>query len=924
MIRHIRLAMLASLLTLALHAAHAAPAPVVDAPLDLTTRVLSNGLVVAVVRNPSVPLATVEVGVHNGAMNEPPSLNGLSHLYEHMFFKGNAVIPDQPAYMRRLRALGASWNGTTGTERVNYYFTVGANQIAPAMKFMSDAIKTPRFEAAELTREKEVVLGEYDRNEADPSYHLDHAVTRALFYAHPSYKDPLGTRSAIKAARVDQMRWMQQVYYIPNNSILVVTGDVHPDEIFTLAERYFGDWKPGPDPFIAHPLVKHPPLPAPKTVLVTQPVETVTVRLDWQGPGTADDMRSAIVADVFSFAANQEGSRLHRALVDSGLATSVGLSYATLRNTGQITLAFETTPDKALAATRVALNEARHFSDPDDLTDAEWTNAQTLLAVADLYERERASEFAHVLSFWFAVDSLAGYRGYIPAIRSATRAEGAAYAARYIVSRPMVLGVMASAQAQKRHGIDQAALSGLVTDTWSARRWTVMKPSEPTPAPPSGIAPPASTAPPAVARTATMATLTRNIISSVETFEVEGIPVLLRRNSASPVVTVTTFFRGGSLGLSPQNQGIERLALATATTGGTRDMPRVTRSQDMDAMGTAISFDAAADYSRMDMKCVAPFFDRSFDLYAQGIAQPAFAPADLELARRQQLRAIRQESADPDAAVRRLVEKAFFAGHPYGLRPIGTEKIVAALPREAVAGWFTRMATPARMLIVVAGDIDRARVTEAITRGLNGLPPGKAVPAVDTAVHPRKNQVRTLARVLPTTYLRGMVAAVSPGDVRYAAAYLAAEILSSQLFEELRTRHNLTYSVWAALSARRSNYGVLYVSTTRPDASVRLISQGVRALAARLLDAAELEGHVATLVTNYLLGIETNQDQVDQMGHMEIVAGRWEQAFTFVDQVRRVTAGQVQAAARRLQAGGVVWGVLGPLKGLDGKAFNQP
>lgn len=921
MIRRLHLALVAVLLTLALPVAHAAPPPRVDAPLDLVTRTLPNGLLVAVVRNPSVPLATVEIGVHNGAMNEPPSLNGLSHLYEHMFFKGNAVIPDQQTYMRRLRALGASWNGTTGTERVNYYFTVGANQIGPAMKFMSDAIKTPRFDAAELTREKAVVLGEFDRNEADPSYHLDHAVTRALFFAHPSYKDPLGTRAAIKAARVDQMRWMQQVYYVPNNSILVVTGDVRPDEIFPLAQRFFGDWKAAPDPFIAHPLVKHPPLPAPKTVLVTQAVETVTVRLDWQGPSTDGDMRSAVVADVFSFAANQDGSRLHRALVDSGLATDVGLSYATLRNTGQITLAFETTPDKALAATRAALDEARHFSDPDYLTDAQWSNAQTLLAVADLYERERASEFAHTLSFWFAIDSLQGYRDYIPTIRNTTRAEGAAYAARYIVSRPMVLGVMASAAAQKQHRIDEAALRALVADTWSARRWAVMGPSEPAPASSGQPAAPPS-APTSGAPSPPLAALTRSIVSQVETFEVAGIPVLLRRNPASSVVAVSTFFRGGSLCLTARNQGIERLALATAATGGTRDMARTARSQALDAMGTDISYDTSADYSRTDMKCVAPFFDRSFDLYAQGIAQPAFAPADLDLTRRQQLQAIRQESEDPDAAVRRLVESAFFQGHPYALRPIGTEKVVSSLKRDAVASWFAGMTTRARMLIVVAGNVDRAHVTEAITRELSRLPRGTPVAAAHATVHPRKSQVRTLRRALPTAYIRGMIAAVSPSDPRYAAAYLTAEVLSSQLFEELRTRRNLTYSVWAALSARRSNYGALYVTTTRPNESVRLIRQGMRNLAAHPLDRAELEGHVATLITNYLLGIETNEDQADQMGHMQIVADRWQEAFTFVDEVRRVTAAQVQATAGAMGAGGVVWGVLGDVKALDLKTFT--
>src|SRR5690606_20813464 len=82
-----------------------------------------NGLEVLVVENHALPLVTIEVAVRNGAMTEPPELNGLSHLWEHMFFKANAVIPSQEAYMARVNELGIQFNGTTGTERVNYFFT---------------------------------------------------------------------------------------------------------------------------------------------------------------------------------------------------------------------------------------------------------------------------------------------------------------------------------------------------------------------------------------------------------------------------------------------------------------------------------------------------------------------------------------------------------------------------------------------------------------------------------------------------------------------------------------------------------------------------------------------------------------------------------------------------------------------------------
>src|SRR5262249_31162856 len=127
-------------------AARAAP------PIESHTA--ANGLTVLVVENHALPLITVEIAVKNGSMTEPPEYNGLSHLYEHMFFKANKAIPSQEAYLARIRELGISWNGSTSTERVNYFFTTTSDHYNDAMVFMRDAIVSPLFDAKELEKER--------------------------------------------------------------------------------------------------------------------------------------------------------------------------------------------------------------------------------------------------------------------------------------------------------------------------------------------------------------------------------------------------------------------------------------------------------------------------------------------------------------------------------------------------------------------------------------------------------------------------------------------------------------------------------------------------------------------------------------------------------------------------------------------------
>src|SRR6185295_15408007 len=144
-----------------------------------------NGLTVLVVENHAVPLVTIEIAAKNGSMTEPPEYNGLSHLYEHMFFKANAKIPSQEQWLARVHELGISWNGTTNTERVNYFFTTTSDHFDDTMVFMHDAIVTPKFDPKELDKERVVVTGEIDRNESNPYYHYFHDVQNKVFWKYP-------------------------------------------------------------------------------------------------------------------------------------------------------------------------------------------------------------------------------------------------------------------------------------------------------------------------------------------------------------------------------------------------------------------------------------------------------------------------------------------------------------------------------------------------------------------------------------------------------------------------------------------------------------------------------------------------------------------------------------------------------------------
>jgi zinc protease len=428
----------------------------------ILSRALPNGLEVVVVEVPSSPLVTVEVAVKNGSMTETPDFNGVSHLYEHMFFKPNQALPDADAYNARVRALGMLSNASTDTEHVNYFVTTTADHFGEAMAFLRDALLTPKFDAVELERERLAVTQEIDRNESDPLYHFTHAVDREVWWKYPSRKDPLGNRKTVLAATVQQLRTIQERYYVPNNSVLVVTGGVKAEAVFTLAAQLFLAWKPSKEnPFLSYPLVHHPPIKRTKLVLVEQPVATVTGELQWQGPSSVgDDVQLTYAADLQTVALAQPASRFQKALVDSGVCLNVGFAWFTQRNTGPIQLQFDATPQKALACIQAIQGELPRMAEPDYLTDEELKDAAHALEVQRALEIEQPSELAHTLSFWWTSAGLDYYRTYLNRTRAVSRADIARYMRSYVLGKPYVLGVLLSKEMESM-GLSRAALETL-------------------------------------------------------------------------------------------------------------------------------------------------------------------------------------------------------------------------------------------------------------------------------------------------------------------------------------------------------------------------------------------------------------------------------------------------------------------------------
>ncbi len=327
---------------------------------------------------------------------------------------------------------------------MNYYLTVSADSLTGGLKFLAAALKGPLFRQDELERERQVVIGEYDRNESSPFFRLNREMDQLLYPGNFSRKNVIGDRDVVLTTTPEKMRTIQRKYYVPNNTALIVAGDVNPASVFALAEKELGGWEKGSDPFVADPIPPIPALTHNEAVVVEAEVGAVSVFIQWQGPSVGKDPASTYAADVFSDVLNDPGSNFQQRLVDSGLLQNLGVNYYTLNHTGPITISGQTSPENLRKAIAALDAEIAKFDDPNYVDAVELEAVKAHRAVTSAFDRERASGFAHTLGFWWSVASLEYYMGYVDNMAQQKKTDLRAYARKYIVGKPRVTGVLIS------------------------------------------------------------------------------------------------------------------------------------------------------------------------------------------------------------------------------------------------------------------------------------------------------------------------------------------------------------------------------------------------------------------------------------------------------------------------------------------------
>lgn len=379
--------------------------------------------------------------------------------------------------------------------------------------------------------------------------------------------------------------------------------------------------------------------------------------------------------------------------------------------------------------------------------------------------------------------------------------------------------------------------------------------------------------------------------------EVGGVKVIHRQTNNN-LFFANLYLLGGTQLVTHETAGIEPFLLDISERG-TQRYPGDRLRRAMARTGSQIGVGAHRDWTVFGIGTTTDRLDSTWAIFTDRLLHPTLAHEDIEFVRATTVAALAQRQDSPDALLEYLADSVAFAGHPYGISPRGTAESVRRITRDQLLAFHRERMQQSRMMLVVVGNVPRAKLQQMIASTLGTLPRGdyEWSPPPSGLQRPG-SAVHIESRRLPTNYILGWWEGPPAGHPDVPALRVASAILSGRLFAEVRSRRNLTYAVDARFRDEALTAGGLYVTTTRPDTTLGIMRNEIRNLQQYRIPTEYLRPLIQQFLTEYFVDNESSSEQADFLARAELYRGDFKAAERFVADLRAVTGEDVQRVAR--------------------------
>lgn len=867
--RHALLILLLGILLLpqlAAAAPQAAPANPSTSGNDTMLVRLKNGLTVYIIRDSRFPLVCTRLYVGTGSANETAEQAGISHVLEHMVFKGTEKRP-KGQVARDVESLGGYLNAATSFDKTWYITDMPAKHWKTGMDVVKDMAFHPSLDPAELEAEKDVIVSELKGGDDTPTRRLFEDLQVAGL-AHTVYGRPIiGFEKTIRAVTADDLRAYIRTWYQPQNMMLLVAGDIDPKAVLAHAEELFGDLKNDailPEPA---PVRLEGAAGGPRVEVTRGPWNKVYLGIALPAPALGD--QRSIDLDVLAYALGGDGtSQFYRKYrYEKQLVDSISVGNMSLNRAGLFYMVAQLDADKVepfwQEFTRdLAALDAGKIT-PDVIERARFNYEDGM---------DRASETLDGLTSWKATVQFelggpqgeANVRHALAAVDSARLRQ-----AQDLWLRPDQVRVRVLAP-------EKAQLPDL--DAILQRNW------------------------PAPAAERQKAAAVAEKVGKREIVDLgQGRTVILQPDRTIPYVSLEILRPGGNALLKSADQGLAQLTAATLTDGcGTRDLDAMERF----VAERAASLSASAGVQSFTVSLTGParFNADYFALLGDLLHKPTFAEKDVRRQADTLKAALVRRQDNPMSFMGSKINGFLFpGGQPYGFDGLGTAENQDRFgPGDVQTFWKQQNAQP--WILSVVGDFDREKVL-AFARSL----PVPTASAVDVP-QPSWGADKRLPLSLPGRQQAHLLLAFHavPLDHPDAPALMLLEsVLSGQsglLFNKLRDEQGLGYTVTAFYrSLPKAGFMAFYIGTTprNLDVARQGFSGIIKDIKTDLLPADLLAKGLNRMEGSYYRGRQSLGARADEAASERLLGQPQDFQKRLLEKAAKVTPEQLREVARK-------------------------
>jgi zinc protease len=757
--------------------------------------VLDNGLTLLVQPDHSAPVVAVVTHVKAGFFDEPDRWAGISHVLEHMFFKGTPRR-GVGAIARETKSAGGYLNASTTYDHTSYFTVLPASGLATALDIQADALRHSVIDPGELARELQVIIQEAKRKLDTPSAVTYETLHEVMFDRHRIRRWRIGHEAQLAGFTRDDVHGYYASRYVPERTIVSIVGAVDPDEALALAGEAYADWPSAPG--AVDPSPEEPPRREVRARTLRGDVAQAELSLGWRAapPLAADAPALDLAAAVLGAG---RGSWLFRELRETGLVTSVTAHYYAPTELGLFGIAAELSPARVSEALDVTAGAFGRLALLGPAAE-DLERARTLLRARWARRLESMEGRAAALA---AAEALDGYdfvdREFV-ALQRVESADVRAAAERYL-QPDTVSGVL---YLPEREGED-------LTSDRLARAFAVSELHPPRPAAPApGLPPPTVTARRAPSRREAEVTHT----------SLPGADLLVRRKAGVPLVSLGVYIPRVELD-PPAQAGVGALTARSAARG----------AGELDARGLAFAFErlggslstsAASDWTGFGTTVLAEHLTEAAALLRLVHGSPRLDEGEVERERGLMVAEAEQVADDMFRYPFQLAFNAAFGEHGYGLPVGGLPHTLPAISVADTQAWHAKALSSVRPVIIAVGEVDPDRASDTLADVFADAPARPAADRLQPLEWAAGRGAEPPTRVVTREKAQAATAMIFPGMARSSPDRAAAQVwaavasgLGGRLFEALRDRRSLAYTVLASAWLKaRAGALVTYIATS--------------------------------------------------------------------------------------------------------------